>query len=40
MRATWDEIEGSGSKEDSDNEEVMLWFMAFEENDKEGDETM
>lgn len=30
--ATWDGIKWSDSEEDSDIEEAMIWFMAFDEN--------
>lgn len=33
MYVTWDELEGSESAEDFDNEEAMLCFHGFEEND-------
>lgn len=39
MCATSDKIGGSESKEDSDREDAMLCFVAFEEDSKEGDET-
>lgn len=36
MWATWDEIEGSESEEDSDNEDAMM-YMAIGEDNNEGD---
>lgn len=36
--ATYEEIEGSESEEDLDQEDAMLCFMAFEEDSNKGDE--
>lgn len=37
MCATWDETCGSEPEEDSDYEEAVLCFMAFQENDDESE---
>lgn len=39
MYATWDKLEESESKEDPENEDAMLCFMAMEESIAEGNET-
>lgn len=38
MRATWNKLEGSKSKEDSGNEYTMISFLAVQESNGEGNE--